>query len=68
MIRFDEKDKIQVNFTKGQSQFLADEKERTGNNKSSIVRRAVHDLMWKRFEEKLEKAEKIEQYDVDLMK
>lgn len=66
--KFEGKNKLAIYFTEGMIRFLNDEKKRTGNTKSSIVRRAIIRLMWERLDEKIKNKEKIEQYLVDLMK
>ena len=57
---------LKIYFTDEQAQFLKDERNETGNTKSSIVRRALTEYMLKRIEEKIKKREALKQYMVDV--
>ena len=60
-----QKDKITIYLTDILAQFLNDEREETGDNKSNIVRRALNEYLEKRIKEKLDKREAIKDYMVD---
>jgi len=62
---YNQKDKITIYLTDILAQFLNDEREETGDNKSNIVRRALNEYLEKRIKEKLDKREAIKDYMVD---
>lgn len=61
---YNQRDKITVYLTDILAQFLDDEREETGDNKSSIVRRALNEYMAKRIKEKIKNREKVKDYMV----